>query len=70
VAIVVPENGYLNSLGSDWRCDRGFRKVEAACLAFSMPPNSHINYSGNEWECDPGYRRESDRCTVNQRRPR
>jgi hypothetical protein len=66
VAIHVPENAYLDSLGDRWRCDRGYSKVADGCLAIEVPPNAYLNAAGNAWLCERGYREVAETCLVIQ----
>ena len=67
VAVEVPSNGYLDSSGRDWDCERGFKKGPRSCMAFQVPMNAHLGYSGNSWTCDPGYRQQGKTCTEDRR---
>jgi hypothetical protein len=60
--VVVPEHGYLDSRGSGWQCERGFKRDGAGCVALEIPANSHISYAGDGWACDNGFRRKADAC--------
>jgi hypothetical protein len=62
--VEVPANGFLDSTGRAWRCERGFFATTTACEPLSVPANAHITYSGNEWACHDGYRKESSACIA------
>jgi hypothetical protein len=62
VAVAVPANGYLDSGGAGWLCERGFREKGSACVALSVPANGYIDYSGNEWRCIDGFRKREEAC--------
>jgi hypothetical protein len=64
VAIHVPANAYLDSLGDRWKCDRGYRKVSDGCLAIEVPPNAYLSAAGNEWLCERGYREVAETCSA------
>jgi hypothetical protein len=51
-------------MGREWRCERGFRKENAACIAVSVPANAFIGYSGDEWSCEPGFRKQGRACLA------
>jgi len=65
--VEVPENGYLDSSGRDWECERGFEKSLRSCRALTLPAHAHLGYSGNRWTCDPGYRQLADACIEDAR---
>jgi hypothetical protein len=58
-------NGYLDSSGNDWKCERGFKQDDKTCLALKMPTNAYVDYSGNEWQCDEGFRKQGAACVAN-----
>jgi hypothetical protein len=65
MSVAVPENGYLDSSGNGWRCERGFRREGSTCSALSVPANAYIDYSGDEWRCIDGFRRQGAQCVAN-----
>jgi hypothetical protein len=64
VAVVVPDNGYLDSVGSGWRCERGFHRDASACVAMVLPANAHVDFTGNDWSCSEGFRKEGKGCLT------
>src|SRR5262249_25841640 len=40
VPVDVPAHAYLNSFGDDWKCDRGFRRVNGRCDPIVVPDNA------------------------------
>jgi hypothetical protein len=60
----VPENARAKNNGSGWKCDRGFRAVNKACVVVEVPVNAHLGYSGNDWKCNRAYRRQQDSCSL------
>ncbi len=52
------------SSGQSWRCERGFRRVLAACIAVVVPENAHIDYSGADWACNPPYVKKNEACST------
>ena len=65
VAVKVPANAYLDTRGSGWTCERGFKEAEAACVALRLPANAHVDYSGNDWSCDDGFSKRNAACAAN-----
>jgi hypothetical protein len=63
-SVEIPENARAKSYGIGWECVRGFRTVDAACVAIDVPANAHpTNASyGRGWECDRGYREVEEAC--------
>ncbi len=57
----VPEHAFV-SYGDEWRCDRGFNRVDDRCEEISVPENAHFDYTGIDWECERGYKRVKERC--------
>jgi hypothetical protein len=66
--VVIPSNAYLDSNGTVWRCERGFKRMESACVELAVPVNAYLDYSGNEWRCEDGFNRVGDACKAG--RPR
>jgi hypothetical protein len=62
VAVAVPQNGFLDSYGRGWSCERGFERVGNSCVIVEVPTNAHLRNGGHGWSCDRGFRREVDRC--------
>ena len=60
--MTIPEHGFLDTTGGNWRCDRGFKKTGSSCAAIDVPNNAHINNSGEGWECNRPYRRLDEKC--------
>ncbi len=62
----MPENAHAKSYGSGWRCDKGYRAVDEACVAIKVPANAYLaNTSyGRGWECGRGYREVDEACTA------
>jgi hypothetical protein len=68
VPVSVPTNAYLDSLGGDFDCNRGYIRDDQGlgCKAVKVPANAHADDEesfGAGWECDPGYREVSGGCT-------
>jgi len=65
-AATVPLNAEMTRHGSGWKCDRGYREVNAACAAVEVPPNAYLADSsyGRGWECDRGHRQVNEGCTL------
>jgi hypothetical protein len=61
----VPANGYLDSTGNGWKCDRGFKQEDTACTALNVPANAYIDYSGNGWHCEDGFHKQGALCGAN-----
>ena len=64
VPVRVPENGYLDSSGRGWRCERGFVAANDTCTRLVVPPNAHIDFSGNNWDCNEPYRKTGGACIA------
>ena len=66
MAVKVPMNGYFvdSSYGPGWKCNRGYRAADEACMPLAPPENAHIDYSGNDWECNRPYRKRLDECVL------
>jgi len=66
VGIEVPANGYfvVASSGLGWKCDRGYRRDDGACIAVEVAENAHLDYSGNGWECNRPYLKQQDKCAL------
>jgi hypothetical protein len=60
----VPKNVYLDDMGREWRCERGFRKQGADCIEVRVPANAFIGYSGDDWTCEAGFRKEESACRA------
>jgi elongation factor P hydroxylase len=58
----VPAHAHLNSYGSDWYCDSGYKTKynssfeEVGCEKIVVPKNAHLNSYGSDWYCDSGYK--------------
>ena len=44
MAVTVPQNSYLANFafGPGWRCNRGYRAVDEACVAVKVPENAYL----------------------------
>lgn len=62
--VIVPANGYLDSSGRSWKCDRGFRTESQSCSKVDVPANAFLTKSthGRGWECMRGYRVAGGSC--------
>lgn len=58
----IPANAHIASWGSDWECDKGFRKQGSGCAKVEIPVNGHLASWGSDWECDRGYRKQGNAC--------
>ena len=41
--------------GNAWKCNRGYRKTDADCVAVAIPENGYLDTSGHDWDCERGY---------------
>ena len=66
MAIVVPPNAYLDHNGTAWRCNRGYRLHENACVAIEVPANGYLTEAtyGQGWKCERGYRASGKECVA------
>jgi hypothetical protein len=62
--VEVPSNGYLDAFGKGWKCERGFVKAGASCVAVKIPANAHLDSYGGDWSCDRPFRRRTDACVM------
>ena len=62
MAVVVPRDAYLNSLGRGWQCNRGYEKADGECAKIEVPSNAFLHSNGNEWKCARGYRKTNGAC--------
>jgi hypothetical protein len=60
--MTIPEHGFLDDSGGNWKCDWGYRKGAASCALLIVPANAHIGISGDEWQCNTLYRRLQNEC--------
>lgn len=56
-----PAHAYLNSIGEDWKCERGFHRAADTCVPVVVPKDGHLTDFG--WECNRGFQRDGDSCT-------
>ena len=63
-AVKVPANGYVDSSGKGWNCERGFAKNEQQCAKVKLSANAHLSDSWLDrgWQCNRGYRKVGDTC--------
>ena len=54
----APPNSFV--YGSDWYCNKGYRKVGGSCEEVKAPPNSFVY--GSDWYCNKGYRKVGGSC--------
>lgn len=66
LALVKPDNAYVDASGDRWKCDRGFRRSENLCEAIIIPKNGYLSNSayGSGWECERGFRADEDKCVA------
>ncbi len=57
----LPEHAFV-SYGDEWKCDRGFKRVDDRCEEIPVPENAFFDYTGIHWECERGYERADDEC--------
>jgi hypothetical protein len=57
----------LNSGGTGWRCERGFKSDGGTCVALQVPSNGHLDFAGNDWVCNDRYRRVGPTCEAETR---
>ena len=50
--------------GDDWKCERGFARVDGRCDPIVVPANAYLDDVGSEWRCDRGFRKEGAGCTA------
>jgi hypothetical protein len=67
IAIDVPDNGYLNSRGNGWKCDRGYHLAGFAskeCSEIKVPANAYLAESSSQsgWACNRGFKATRDAC--------
>jgi len=48
--------------GSEWSCDRGFRKEGTGCGVLRVPDHGYINHSGDQWSCEDGFLKKDGAC--------
>ena len=58
----LTEQGYLGRSGSDWQCNRGYRKQAESCIPVELPPNGYLDSSGQGWDCERGFKRGLRTC--------
>jgi len=59
---LMPENAHLDSWGSDWVCNRGYRKSGSRCVPVAVPENAKLDYWGRDWVCRRGFSRVGSNC--------
>jgi len=59
-----PRMATLMLFGKGWKCERGFVKAGADCVAVKIPANAHLDSAGNDWSCDRPFRRRTDTCVL------
>ena len=57
----LPEHAYT-TFGDNWRCERGFKRVEGECQSVEVPEHAFLSYNGDDWTCERGFRRVEDEC--------
>jgi hypothetical protein len=67
IAVDVPANAYLNSIGTGWQCMRGYHSVGFArneCLQISVPADGYLTESKSRkgWACNRGFTATGDGC--------
>jgi hypothetical protein len=63
----IPENAHVNSYGSGWQCNYGYKAVDEACVAVKVPENGYLvadSAFGPGWQCDRGYRAVDEACVA------
>lgn len=58
----APPNAHMKRYGSGWECDRGYRRVDGACVAVEVPADAYLEPSGLGWACNRGYRKVTGAC--------
>ena len=59
----MPEHAFLNYTGKDWKCERGYKRVNEQCQRVQVPEHAFLSTSGDAWVCDRGFKREGNRCS-------
>ncbi len=54
----APPNAF--TVGMEWYCNSGYKKVRNQCQSINAPPNSITN--GPEWYCINGYKQIGNKC--------
>ncbi len=66
VEVSVPEGGYLDPSGEQWKCLRGFRRVGNACQEIELPDHAYLSEDayGSDWNCDRGFEPNGSECVA------
>ncbi len=58
----IPANASAKSYGKGWQCDRGFLKIDGACVVVTLPENAYLTDSsyGSGWKCQHGYKQNKE----------
>jgi hypothetical protein len=61
---VIPANATAKTYGNGWECDRGYRKIDSACVVVTLPENAYLTDSsyGSGWTCKHGYKKIATRA--------
>lgn len=64
--VIIPVNGYLDSSGSGWKCDRGYHEETQSCSKIEVPANAYLSSTshGRGWDCRRGYRVDGETCLL------
>ena len=57
----LPEHAFVY-YGDEWKCERGFKRVEERCEEIQVPENAFLTVWGDGWECERGFQRRGDHC--------
>jgi len=55
-----PPHAFVNSMGDDWACERGFTRKDDHCAPTVVPENAHLTTFG--WECNRGSQQHEQKC--------
>ena len=56
----LPPHAFLNSIGDNWACERGFTRKDDQCNPTVVPQGAHLTTFG--WECNRGYQQLRQQC--------
>lgn len=66
VAVELPEGGFFDPSGEQWRCLRGHIKLDDACQEIVRPANAYLADPsfGSTWTCERRFEATGDQCTA------